>query len=314
MAPPKSQRALDFFWQGKGGKQRMEQDGSGSHSPTHTSDAGSDTDSRQVTTDDLSVSEKRLAAMLQDLRTSMKTDFQAAVSDMRKDTHEVGTRVNALEEKTDELCHMNDTIVEKIQRMEADNKRLMENLADLEDRSRHNNICVRGVPETVTQEELPAYLLRLFQAIQPSVELADLHLDRAHRVPKPQNLAHEVPRDIVTRLNYYSAKEAILMAQRKASAMQPTYECISLFADLSPTTMARRRDFINITKCLRNNKILYRWGFPTKLLIWRNGSLIKIEDPALGMDKLKTWGLFPDNKAPNAQASLKKVTADWSKA
>ncbi|CAH2246996.1 Hypothetical predicted protein [Pelobates cultripes] len=312
MAPPKFQRASDFFRQGKGGKQRLEQDGSGSRSPTHTSDAGSDTDMRQATADDLSVSEKRLAAMLQDLRTSMKTDFQAAVSDMRKDIHEVGTRVNALEEKTDELCHMNDTIVEKIQRMDADNKRLMEKLADLEDRSRRNNIRVCGVPETVTQEELPAYLLRLFQAIQPNLEVADLRLDRAHRVPKPQNLAQEVPRDIVTRLHYYSAKEAILTAQRKASAMPPTHENISLFADLSPTTMARRREFINITKCLRNNKI--GWGFPTKLLIWRNGSLIKIEDPALGMDKLKTWGLFPDGKAPHTQTSLKKVTADWSKA
>ncbi|CAH2276256.1 Hypothetical predicted protein, partial [Pelobates cultripes] len=110
MAPPKSQRASDFFRQGKGGKQRMEQDGGGSRSPTHTSDAGSDSDMRQATAEDLSVSEKRLAAMLQDLRTSMKTDFQAAVSEMRKDIHEVGTRVNALEEKTDELCHMNDTM------------------------------------------------------------------------------------------------------------------------------------------------------------------------------------------------------------
>ncbi|CAH2282207.1 Hypothetical predicted protein [Pelobates cultripes] len=124
--------------------------------PAH---ALTDTDSRQVTADDLSVLEKGLAAMLQDLRTSMKTDFQAAVSDMRKDIHAVGTRVNALEEKTDELCHMNDTIVEKIQRVEADNKHLMEKLADLEDHSRRNNIRVRGVPETVTQEELPAYLL-----------------------------------------------------------------------------------------------------------------------------------------------------------
>ncbi|CAH2223674.1 Hypothetical predicted protein [Pelobates cultripes] len=91
MAPPKSQRASDFFRQCKGGKQRMEQDGRGSRSPTHSSDAGSDTDSRQVTADDLSVSEKHLGAMLQDLHTSMKTDFQAAVSDMRKDIHEVDT-------------------------------------------------------------------------------------------------------------------------------------------------------------------------------------------------------------------------------
>ncbi|CAH2295260.1 Hypothetical predicted protein [Pelobates cultripes] len=194
--------------------------------------------------------------------------------------------------------------------MEADNKRLLEKMADLEDSSHRNNIRVRGVLETIVQEDLPSYLLWLFQAIQASLEPADLRLDRAHWVPKPQNLAQDVPRDIVTRLNYYSAKEAILTAQRKASEIPPTYVGIALYADISPTTMSRRGDFINVTKCLRNNKLPYRWGFPTKLLIWCNGSLTKIEDPAQGMEKLKTWGLFPDTRTAASQAATWKVTAD----
>ncbi|CAH2283323.1 Hypothetical predicted protein [Pelobates cultripes] len=143
MAPPKAQRALDFFRQGRRDRQRSDQDGGGSHSPAHNSDAGSNNDSRQTSTGNLSVSEKRLAAMLQERRTSMRTDFQTAVSDMRKDL--------------------------------------------LEDRSRRKNICVRGVLEKITHEELPSYLLQLFQAIQPTVEPADLCLDRAHSVPKPNN-------------------------------------------------------------------------------------------------------------------------------
>ncbi|CAH2294137.1 Hypothetical predicted protein [Pelobates cultripes] len=129
---------------------------------------------------------------------SMRTDFQTAVSDMRKDLLEVGTRVNALEEKTDELYQANDAIVEKLQKFEKDNRRLMEKMADLEDRSRRNNIHVPGVPEKITHEELTSYLLQLFQAIQPALEPADLRLDRAHRVPKPSKLSQDVPRDIVT--------------------------------------------------------------------------------------------------------------------
>ncbi|CAH2223283.1 Hypothetical predicted protein [Pelobates cultripes] len=310
MAPPNAQRSSDFFRQGKKDRLRSDQDGGGSRSPTHTSETGSDNESRQR----LSVSETKLAAMLHELRTSMRTDFQAAVSDLRKDLLEVGTRVNVLEEKTDELCQANDAIVSKLQQLEKDNRRLTEKMADLEDRSRRNNIRVRGVPEKVTQEDLPSYLLRLFQAIQPALAPADLRLDRAHRVPKPTNLARDVPRDVVTRLHYYSAKEAILTAQRKASEMPPTFEEISLYADLSPTTMSRRRDFINVTKCLRNHKVPYRWGFPTKLLIWRNGSLTKVEDPTQGMETLKSWGLFPTDNAPTTPAPLRKVATSWTKA
>ncbi|CAH2274462.1 multiple epidermal growth factor-like domains 11 isoform X2 [Pelobates cultripes] len=183
---------------GKGGKQRMEQDGGGSRSPTYTSDAGSDSDMRQATAEDLSVSEKRLAAMLQDLRTSMKTDFQAAVSEMRKDIHEVGTRVNALEEKTDELCHMNDTMVEKIQRMDADNKRLMEKLADLEDRSRRNNIRVRGtcptcqIPGACAMDRRQNTYIMENGFKEPSLTLLQ---DAQHQIPNYMQNPYDLPRN-----------------------------------------------------------------------------------------------------------------------
>ncbi|CAH2300919.1 Hypothetical predicted protein [Pelobates cultripes] len=48
--------------------------------------------------------------------------------------------------------------------------------------------------------------------------------------------------------------------------MPPDYAGVSFYADLSAKTMSRRRDFINITKCLRNNKVPYRWVFPKKIL------------------------------------------------
>ncbi|CAH2220540.1 Hypothetical predicted protein [Pelobates cultripes] len=268
MAPPKAQRASDFFRQGQRDKTQQEQDGGGSHSPKPASDQRSDTEALQPPTGDISISETKMAAMLQELRSSMKEDLQLAVNDIRREVHEVGSRLNVLEEKMDDLCQANDGILEKICAMEA---------------------------------EHPEYLQQLFKAIQPTLELTDLRLDRAHRVPKPASLAHNISRDIVTRLHYFSTKDAILMAQRKSTAMPSGCDWISLLADLSPMTMARRRDFINVTKCLRNRKIPYCWGFPTKLLIWRNGSLTKLDDPDQGMNKLKAWGLFPDQEWTKVQ-------------
>ncbi|CAH2276415.1 Hypothetical predicted protein [Pelobates cultripes] len=108
MAPPKAQRASDFFRHGRRDKTRPEQDGGGSHSPTPASDQGSDTEALQPPPGDISLSEAKMAAMLQKLRSSMKEDIQLAVDDIRREVHEVGTRLNALEEKTDDLCQAND--------------------------------------------------------------------------------------------------------------------------------------------------------------------------------------------------------------
>ncbi|CAH2249438.1 Hypothetical predicted protein, partial [Pelobates cultripes] len=138
--------------------------------------------------------------------------------------------------------------------------------------------------------------------------------DKGRKTGFVPNKIVAAPTHLRNRLHYYSTKEAILTEQRKASEMQPTYEEISLYADLSPTKMFRIRDFINVTKCLRNHKVPYRWGFPTKLFIWRNGSLTKVEDPPKGMETLKSWGLSHDDNATTSPAPLRKVTTSWTKA
>ncbi|CAH2306851.1 Hypothetical predicted protein [Pelobates cultripes] len=139
--------------------------------------------------------------MLQELRSTMRADFQSAVDDIRKEVQDIGTRMSAQEECTDELCLANNEIVDKIQKMKVDKKRLMEKL---EDSSRRNIIRVRGVPETDTTVKLTKYLQQLFLAIKPDLDKADLRLDRVHQVPKPKDLAQDLLTDIVTRLHYYS--------------------------------------------------------------------------------------------------------------
>ncbi|CAH2225468.1 Hypothetical predicted protein [Pelobates cultripes] len=84
----------------------------------------------------------------------MKADFKSAVDDIHKEVQEIGMHMGALEERADEFCLANNEIVDKIHKLETDHKGLVEKMADLEFRSRRNNICVREVPETITTEQL----------------------------------------------------------------------------------------------------------------------------------------------------------------
>ncbi|CAH2223025.1 Hypothetical predicted protein [Pelobates cultripes] len=150
MVPPKSQRQHEFFKTNKREKGRPDHGGGGSAiSPSHHSEVGSDSDSTQIlgeTVEDLSLTAKRLADMLSTLRTSLQLDFRKISEEIRK---ELGTRTSTLEEKMDELCENNNKMREKLNKMEADYQQLQEKMADIEDRSRCNNIRVRNVPEKV---------------------------------------------------------------------------------------------------------------------------------------------------------------------
>lgn len=45
------------------------------------------------------------------------------------------------------------------------------------------------------------------------------------------------------------------------------YTDITLFADLSKHTMQARSKLVLLTKLYHNHGVVYRWGFPAKLIV-----------------------------------------------
>lgn len=83
---------------------------------------------------------------------------------------------------------------------------MKDKLADLEDRSKRNNLKIRGIPETVKVTQLPQFVQDMFLALAPALSALELTVDRVHRVPKPPFLADDVPRGVLLRLHFYRAK------------------------------------------------------------------------------------------------------------
>ncbi|OCT56186.1 hypothetical protein XELAEV_18000688mg [Xenopus laevis] len=63
--------------------------------------------------------------------------------------------------------------------------------------------------------------------------------------------------------------------------------------DLSPATLVKRKAFTDITKLLRHNDIPYRWGYPVKLIIQRNGTPTTLSTVSDARKALEGWGLTP---------------------
>lgn len=150
-------------------------------------------------------------------------------------------------------------------------------IADLEDHSRRNNIKFRGIPESIPPNDLTNYMQCLMKALIPS--LSDIEVDRAHRIPKPKFLPDTAPRDTLARIHYYHVKERGMAAAKRSPAVPEEFNGISLYADISQQTGLNRKKLAPLTKILRNNSIIYRWGFwspgtakPTPYTVWIKAS------------------------------------------
>ncbi|CAH2252624.1 Hypothetical predicted protein [Pelobates cultripes] len=63
-----------------------------------------------------------------------------------------------------------------------------------------------------------------------------------------------------------------MQTSRKNPPLPGRFEQIQLLTDLSSTTMLKRKTFAPITAALWVTTIPFKWGFPDKLLVKRNGT------------------------------------------
>lgn len=146
-------------------------------------------------------------------------------------------------------------------------------------------------------------MAQLFTAILPDLSALDFTVDRIHRLPTPTYLSDNIPRDIILRLHFYHTKERLMSASRQKDLIPPTYSNLQFYADLSQYTLQKRRNMTTTTKALRNQKLRYKWGFPTKLIVTKEGKEYVMDSVVKGMALLCSWGIIPETQNSSHQRS-----------
>ncbi|XP_040270366.1 uncharacterized protein LOC120986071 [Bufo bufo] len=250
--------------------------------------------------------------MLMALNGSIKADITQMCNALSTNIEELGDRVNHIENKMAEYAGAHNTLVDAHNSQEDDITAIKAKLADLEDRSRRNNVEFRGIPETVPPGELSKYLQKVMQSLLPEASPLDLTVDRAHRLPKPKTIPENKPRDVLARIHFYHIKEEIMSAARKLQSLPEPYGHVILFTDLSQATILERKKFYPITSCLRENKIPYRWGFPTNLIQQKEGTTHIIQNVDQGQKLLKQWQLNTmDTITTRKKKELSTIQEEW---
>ncbi|OCU00249.1 hypothetical protein XELAEV_18006030mg [Xenopus laevis] len=120
---------------------------------------------------------------------------------------------------------------------------------------------------------------------------------------------------IILQFHYHQTQVAILAAARaKGKLIFQTYP-YQIYADLSPTTLQRRRNLGPLTVILQQPKILYRWLFPFRLLFTHNNRQYSIVSLEEGCDLFVKLG-FADatlKDIPNSANPSRKLSPIWEK-
>lgn len=82
-------------------------------------------------------------------------------------------------------------------------------LEDLDNSGRRNNIRVRGIPETVTAEQIKPALQSIFTHILEGPADTVIDFYRAHKALKPKGAENTLPRDIICCVTNFPSKEDI---------------------------------------------------------------------------------------------------------
>ena len=84
---------------------------------------------------------------------------------------------------------------------------------DLENCGQCNNIQIRGIPRKAEGENFMAFAIELLQTIWGDPDASPLILNRAHYAAPAQRHPNAMP-DILTRVHFFTNKEAILKTAR----------------------------------------------------------------------------------------------------
>lgn len=143
------------------------------------------------------VSDTMMKDMPLSLRESLQKDMMACIQQTKFEIQELGERVDHVDRSMCDFADNYNTLVDTHTAQAEDISWIKEELADLEDRSRRNNLKIRGITQSVQASQ--AFL---FTSV-------DLTIDRIHHVPKPSFLPRVVPGDEILIIHFLQVKEQL---------------------------------------------------------------------------------------------------------
>lgn len=212
---------------------------------------------------------------LEVLHTSINSAFAQITSNTQRIT-ELETRLQEAEQSVT-------TMSQSVQQSLTLEVELREKLEDLENRHRRNNLRFVGIPETVRNDQLVAYLTTdIPKALQLDLTDESVQIERAHRLGPPRNNQdnrNDRPRPVIAKYLNWAVKEKMLRAFRQNRDLRIEGTKILICQDFSAMVTQKRKAFTPICQVLAERNIRFQLLYPARLKIWDGPRPTLFEDP-----------------------------------
>lgn len=133
---------------------------------------------RAEATSFVSHSELTLQKVFHSFREDLQADFRHMMTEFKTDIQTLVTRTEHIETKMAEYATSHNSLIDSHYALEEEVHKLANKVLDLEDRSRRNNVRLRGIPEAVLPDQLNAFLTDFLALTLPHHASQDFIIDR----------------------------------------------------------------------------------------------------------------------------------------
>ncbi|KAL2098411.1 hypothetical protein ACEWY4_007618 [Coilia grayii] len=234
------------------------------------------TDLQSTKTEICQTIDTRIAEMASTIRGELsvfQTEIQADILTLQTSSAQQGSTIAELEQSA---THSSDAIVKlqsELKRLCAEVDRLTDKCADLEGRSRRQNIRIVGLTEGAERgTDIGTFVSGV---LKDALSLEDHPLvDRAHRVLRKRTSAPDPPpRALIARLHYYRDVTRVLKRAAETRELSFNGQSIRIFPDFTPDVAKRRAAFNRAKELLRDQPgVRYGMLYPAKLRVTFNGT------------------------------------------
>ncbi|KAJ7992781.1 hypothetical protein DPEC_G00282260 [Dallia pectoralis] len=170
-----------------------------------------------------SVTLAEISSQLEEHRKALSADFRssfealtATLDNLSTTVTEHGQRINSLEGNSNEVDGRLQKLEDTCATLQQDNVLLRTKLADLEGRSRRQNIRIIGLPESLEGPRPTVFFSQLLTDVfGTEVQPSPPELDRAHRSLAPKPSAGERPRAVIIRPHRFQIKDLLIREARR---------------------------------------------------------------------------------------------------
>lgn len=196
-------------------------------------------------------------------RSSMDTlqstvdSFASRLTDVESSLQDMDNRITELEAKCDALS--------------KSNVMLMSKTADLESRSRRQNLRILGVPEDTEGPQVTSFMSDFFAELLgiENSETTPL-LDIAHRSLAAKPRSGAPPRPVIVKVHHFQVKQRILRLARERAPLIFRGHQVRIFPDFTVDVSKQRAAYTSIKQKLRAANVKYGLLFPARLQLTFN--------------------------------------------